>query len=102
MAIGQRVGYVRVSSVGQNTVRQLDGVALDKVFEEKASAKDAQRPVLQEALRFLREGDTLIAHSMDRLARNLADLQRIVAELTTRGVVVHFVKENLTFTNEVN
>jgi DNA invertase Pin-like site-specific DNA recombinase len=97
---GQRIGYVRVSSVDQNTARQLEGIGLDRVFEEKASAKDAKRPVLQEALRFLREGDTLYVHSMDRLARNLLDLRSIVDDLTGRGVTVHFVKESLTFNVE--
>jgi DNA invertase Pin-like site-specific DNA recombinase len=82
----------------QNTARQLDGIELDRKFEEKVSAKDANRPKLQECLRFVRDGDTLIVHSMDRLARNLMDLRRIVDDLTSRGVTVQFVKENLTFT----
>lgn len=97
--IGQTVGYVRVSSASQNTARQLDGLELDRVFEEKASGGKAgnARPVLQECLRFVREGDTLVVHSMDRLARNLADLLDTVNDLTKRGVAVRFVKENLTF-----
>ena len=95
---GQRIGYIRVSSSDQNAARQLDGVDLDKVFEEKASAKDANRPKLQECLRFVREGDTLLVHSMDRLARSLIDLQQIVDDLSTRGVTVAFQKEGLTFT----
>src|SRR5690242_8114080 len=98
MAKGQRIGYVRVSTVDQNTARQLDGVELDRVFEEKASAKNAERPVLQDALRYLRDGDTLVVHSMDRLARNLLDLRQIVEGLTARGVTVAFTKENLVFT----
>jgi DNA invertase Pin-like site-specific DNA recombinase len=98
MSKGQRVGYIRVSSADQNTARQLDGVELDKTFEEKASAKDASRPKLQQCLQFVREGDTLFVHSMDRLARNLMDLRTIVDDLTARGVAVQFVKENLTFT----
>jgi DNA invertase Pin-like site-specific DNA recombinase len=102
MAKGQRVGYVRVSSVDQNTARQLDGFDLDKVFEDKASAKDANRPKLKACLAHLREGDTLIVHSMDRLARNLMDLRTIVDDLTTRGVAVQFVKESLTFTRDAS
>jgi DNA invertase Pin-like site-specific DNA recombinase len=98
MADGKRVGYVRVSTVEQSTARQLDGIALDKVFEDKASGKDAHRPKLQECLRYVREGDTLHVHSMDRLARNLIDLRQIVEGLTARGVTVQFTKENLTFT----
>lgn len=97
---GQRVGYVRVSTLDQNTDRQLEGLALDRVFTDKASGKDVQRPQLQAALQYLREGDTLLCHSMDRLARNLDDLRRIVRELTGRGVAVQFVKESLTFTGE--
>jgi DNA invertase Pin-like site-specific DNA recombinase len=62
---GQRIGYIRVSSADQNTARQLDGIEIDRKFEEKVSAKDANRPKLQECLRFVREGDTLIVHSMD-------------------------------------
>lgn len=97
---GQRVGYVRVSTVDQNTERQLDGIEVDKRFEDKASGKDTARPALTEALGYVREGDTLVVHSMDRLARSLEDLRRTVRELTARGVRVEFVKENLTFTGE--
>ncbi len=98
MAIGQRIGYTRVSSADQNNARQLDGIALDRTFSDKASGKDVKRPQLDAALAFIREGDTLVCHSMDRLARNLDDLRRIVLQLTTRGVSVEFVKEHLTFT----
>ena len=97
---GQNVGYVRVSTVIQNTARQLDGVALDKVFEDKASGKNTDRPQLAACMSHLREGDALHVHSMDRLCRNLDDLRRIVKELTGRGVVVKFHKEGLTFTGE--
>lgn len=102
MAKGQTVGYVRVSSVDQNEARQLDGVTLDKVFTDKASGKDTQRPQLERALEFCREGDTLVIHSMDRLARNLDDLRAIVTKLTKRGVRVQFIKEALTFTGDDN
>jgi DNA invertase Pin-like site-specific DNA recombinase len=96
----KRVGYIRVSAIDQNTERQLDGVQLDKVFTDKASGKDTARPQLKTALDYLREGDLLLVHSMDRLARNLDDLRKIVLDLTKRGVHVQFVKENLTFTGE--
>jgi len=99
---GHNVGYVRVSSVGQNLDRQLDSIDLDKVFTEKASAKDAKRPVLLECLEYLREGDTLHIHSIDRLARNLMDLQNIVTKLSNKGVSVRFHKENLIFTGDDN
>lgn len=97
---GQRIGYVRVSSVGQNTERQLDGVKLDRVFEDKASGKSVDRPELAALLSHVREGDTVVCHSMDRLARNTVSLLTIVKDLTDRGVRVEFVKENLTFTGE--
>lgn len=97
---GKVIGYVRVSTLDQNTERQLEGVALDKVFTDKASGKDTNRPQLQAALEYLREGDTLACHSMDRLARNVDDLRRIVREVTGQGVAVQFVKESLTFTGE--
>jgi DNA invertase Pin-like site-specific DNA recombinase len=96
----KRVGYIRVSSLDQNTERQLVGQDLDKVFTDKASGKDTKRPQLQAALDYLREGDNLVVHSMDRLARNLDDLRRIVLGLTSKGVLVEFVKERLTFTGE--
>ena len=95
-----RVGYVRVSTVEQNTVRQLDGVAVDRVFTDTASGKDARRPQLEELLAFVRDGDTVVVHSMDRLARNLDDLRRLVRSLTGKGVRVEFTKEALTFTGE--
>jgi DNA invertase Pin-like site-specific DNA recombinase len=89
-----------VSSVDQNTDRQLEGLELDKVFTDKASGKDTKRPQLQAALDYIREGDVLIVHSMDRLARNLDDLRKMVLDLTKKGVHVQFIKENLTFTGE--
>jgi DNA invertase Pin-like site-specific DNA recombinase len=95
-----RVGYVRVSSVDQNTVRQLDGVAVERTFTDKASGKDTARPNLDEMLAFVRDGDTVIVHSMDRLARNLDDLRRVVRSLTGKGVRVEFVKEGLAFTGD--
>lgn len=97
---GKQIGYVRVSTLDQNTERQLEGVSLDKTFTDKASGKDVSRPQLQAALEYLREGDTLHIHSMDRLARNVDDLRGIVKGLTGRGVVVRFHKEGLTFTGE--
>jgi DNA invertase Pin-like site-specific DNA recombinase len=99
-ATGKRVGYIRVSSVDQNTDRQLDGIQVDKTFTEKASGKDTKRPQLQATREYVREGDTLVVHSMDRLARNLEDLCRIVRELTADGVAVEFIKERLKFTRE--
>jgi DNA invertase Pin-like site-specific DNA recombinase len=97
---GQNVGYLRVSTILQNTSRQLDGIVLDKFFEDKVSGKNTDRQQLTACLVHLREGDTLHVHSMDRLCRNLDDLRRIVKELTSRGVIVRFHKESLLFTGE--
>ncbi|MRH87620.1 helix-turn-helix domain-containing protein [Nocardia sp. SYP-A9097] len=77
-----RVGYVRVSAVDQNTARQLDGIAVDKTFTDKMSGKDTDRDQLTAMLGYVREGDTVVVHSMDRLARNLGDLLTLVQDLT--------------------
>ena len=94
---GKRIGYVRVSSADQNDARQLDGVALDKTFTDKASGKDTNRPELQAMLDYAREGDHIYVHSMDRLSRSLRDLQEVVEWLTGKGITVTFVKESLNF-----
>lgn len=99
---GQQVAYLRVSSVDQNTDRQLEGFEFDEWFTDKVSGKDTNRPALTECLRHLRKGDTLHVHSIDRLARNMSDLMKLVSDLTERGVAVKFHKENLTFTGEEN
>ncbi|WP_430041794.1 recombinase family protein [Paenibacillus dokdonensis] len=83
---GQRIGYVRVSSFGQNPERQLEQVQIDRLFMDKASGKDTERPQLEALLAFVREGDVVVVHSMDRLARNLDDLRKIVQDLTKRSV----------------
>lgn len=95
---GQRVGYVRVSSVGQNHDRQLDGLEFDRVFSDTASGKNTHdRPALTEMLAYLREGDQLFVHSLDRLGRSLADLKDVVGALVERGVRVEFVQQGLVF-----
>lgn len=110
---GQRIGYKRVSTVDQNTDRQLADIEVDKAFTDKASGKSTDgRPELRRAIEYVREGDTLVVHSMDRLARNIVDLHQIVDALTKGGtlvidgesvtckggVAVQFVKECRTFT----
>ncbi|TKB23188.1 recombinase family protein [Desulfopila sp. IMCC35006] len=97
MSNGKQIGYTRVSSISQNTERQLADIHLDKTFEDKISAKDTNRKGLNECLEYLREDDVLHVHSIDRLARNLHDLQKIVSDLIDRGISVHFHKENLIF-----
>lgn len=100
MAVGQRIGYIRVSTFDQNADRQLDGQALDRTFTDKASGKDINRPQLEALLAFARDGDTVVVHSMDRLARNLDDLRKLVQSLTGRGIRIEFVKESLAFSGE--
>ena len=97
---GQRIGYKRVSTTDQNTARQLEGVQLDEVFEDKASGKDIHRPQLAAMLRHVRKGDIIVVHSIDRFSRSLTDLRKAVEDLTGRGVEVHFLKENLQFTGD--
>lgn len=97
--IGQKIGYKRVSTLDQKAERQLDGMQLDRVFTDYASGKDTNRPQLKEALLYARDGDILFVHSMDRLARNVEDMLRIVRELNDKGVDVRFEKENMSFTS---
>jgi DNA invertase Pin-like site-specific DNA recombinase len=100
-AKGQRIGYVRVSSADQNEGRQLEHLGeLDRLFVDKASGKHTERPKLQELLNYAREGDTIVVHSMDRLARNMDDLRQLVKTQAARGICVQFIKENLIFTGD--
>ena len=97
---GQRIGYIRVNTLDQHIERQLEGSEVDKIFLDKVSGKDTKRPQLDLLMSLVRGGDTVIVHSMDRLARNLDDLRRIVQTLTDKGVRIEFAKEHLTFTGE--
>jgi len=94
------IGYIRVSTVHQNTDRQLEGIHLDKVFEEKVSAKTKNRPRLQEMLNYIRDGDTVVVHDISRLARNIQDLHFLVEEITSKGASLRFVKEGLSFSSD--
>ncbi|WP_420548186.1 recombinase family protein [Curvivirga sp.] len=96
------VGYIRVSSVDQNTGRQLEGIALDRVFEDKVSGGTKNRPELLALQDYVRDGDTVHVHSIDRLARNLEDLLGLIRGFLDQGVNVNFLKENLTFNGEDN
>jgi DNA invertase Pin-like site-specific DNA recombinase len=92
-----KVGYTRVSTVEQSTARQDLGSDVERVFEDKASGKDTNRASLQEMIEFVRDGDEVVVYSIDRLARDLRDLQSIIQQLNDKGVGVHFVSEKLTF-----
>jgi DNA invertase Pin-like site-specific DNA recombinase len=98
---GQVVGYVRVSSADQNEARQVEALSgVERLFTDKVSGKSTERPALAEMVAYVRDGDTVRVASLDRLARNLDDLRRLVTELTAKGVRVEFAKEGLTFTGE--
>lgn len=92
------LGYVRVSTVEQNEARQLvtmEKYDVEKVFTEKVSAKDTNRPQLQELLDYVREGDTVVIHDFSRLARSTKDLLDIVELLENKGVILISAKENI-------
>lgn len=103
---GQVVGYIRVSADDQNEARQVEGLRQaigrepDRVFLDRASGKDRERPAFQEMLAYVRQGDRLVVHSIDRLARSLEDLEKTVEQLTSKGVEVSFIKEGLRFTGQ--
>lgn len=91
-----KVAYIRVSTVEQNEARQMEamkGFGIDKYFIDKKSGKNADRPQLQALLEFVREGDTVYIHSLDRLARSTQDLLNIVEQLQAKGVELHSDKE---------
>ena len=96
-----KVGYRRVSTVEQKFDRQELG-ELDKLFEEKVSGSNAEREALNEMIDFVRQDDEVVVHSIDRLARNLRDLQNIIKTLNNKGVSIRFLSENLTFSTNVN
>lgn len=100
---GKRLGYVRVSSVGQNSDRQLVDIELDKIFEDKLSGKDMKRPALQELLDYCRDGDHIVCHSLDRLCRSVRDLLELLDIFGKKGVTIEFLKEKLSFApNDTN
>ena len=93
------VAYIRVSTTEQNTDRQLadTGIEFDKIFKDEASGKDTERKRLKDMLDYVREGDTVHVHSIDRLGRSLIDLKTLVTQLNDKGVSVKFHKEKLDF-----
>lgn len=94
-----KVAYVRVSTILQNEARQLallESESYERIFMDKVSGGDMKaRPALQEMLNFVREGDSIVCHSIDRMARNHKDLFQILNICKEKGVKVHFIKENL-------
>ena len=96
-----KVGYRRVSTIDQNLDRQ-DMSGVDRVFEDKASGKDTDRVALQDMIAFVRTGDAVVVHSIDRLARDLRDLQSIITTLNEKGVSVEFISERLVFSGDAS
>ena len=96
-----KVGYRRVSTVDQNLERQ-DLGEVERVFEEKISGKGVDRDALQEMIAFVREGDEVVVYSIDRLARDLRDLQTIITRLNDKGVTVTFLSERLSFSGDAD
>lgn len=101
---GQRVAYVRVSSVDQNAARQLEAIGeCDEVFTEQMSARSREdRPALAAMLRHIRRGDTVVVSSMDRLARSVIDLKNLVEEVRAEGATITFLKEQQTYGPDKN
>jgi DNA invertase Pin-like site-specific DNA recombinase len=88
------VGYARVSSTGQELDVQISKLAeCERVFKEKRSAVDADRPELRRCLEYLREGDTFIVTKIDRLARSTTDLYRIISTLVDKGVAFKVIDD---------
>ena len=102
MSKQQQIGYIRVSTIEQNTTRQLDGLILDKVYTDTCSGKDTQRPALTELINYARSGDVVHVHDISRMARNLEDLLQLVKSFNEAGVTIKFLKEALSFTGEAN
>lgn len=94
----EKIGYIRVSSVGQNSERQLDGMEFDRVFTDKCSGSTTNRPGLQLLLSHVRDGDAVYVHSIDRMARDLKDLLELIEYFKSKGVAIHFTKEALSYT----
>ena len=93
-----KIAYVRVSTVEQNEARQLEALKkynIDKWFTEKVSAKDTNRPELQNMLEFARTGDTIYIHDFSRIARSTKDLLAIVEALQNKGIYLVSNKENI-------
>lgn len=90
-------GYSRVSTTDQSTERQLVGVTVDKMFTDKRSGKNTNRPGFQALEALLVSGDVVIVHSPDRLARSIVDLRNIVDSWIAKGVTIRFHKDSLEF-----
>lgn len=84
-----KIGYIRVSTQEQNTIRQevlMKSLGVDEIYIDRMSGKNANRPELQKMMEYVRKGDTVIVESISRFARNTRDLLELVEKLTAKGV----------------
>lgn len=96
-----KIGYIRVSTLEQHTDRQIDSLSFcDKIFEEKISGKDTNRPKLKEMLEFVKEGDVIYITELSRLGRSMIDLYQICDELRNKKVDLKSLKENISLTDD--
>ena len=102
--MSKRIAYIRVSSIGQSTSRQdqqIEELNVDKIYREKISGKNIQdRPQFQLMLEYAREDDEIFCADLSRWGRSLIDIKTSITFLTSKGVTVKFLKENLTFSND--
>ena len=94
------MGYIRISGIDKATDRQLDGIGLDRTFEETCSRNSANRPVLDRLKDYAQVGDTVVVHDISQLTRNVGDLIGQLRFFNAKGAAVEFRKEALTFTAE--
>lgn len=95
---GKKIGYARVSTIEQNEGRQLkalETIPVERVFLDKVSGKNTDRPQLKAMLDYVREDDTIIITEYSRLARNARDLLNIISEIEQKGASIISLKENL-------
>lgn len=98
MSSSAKIAYARVSTDDQNLDRQLETLKAycpDKIFTDHLSGKNLERPGFQQMMDYVREGDIIYVASMDRMARNLDDLLSTTKLLQSKGITVHFLKENI-------
>ena len=91
------IGYIRVNEIADEMDQQLKGVALNKIFEDHAGGSGA-RPALEKCLASLEQGNVLHVESLDRPAKNLTEVRKLIADCTAKGAELHFRKEGLVFT----
>ena len=93
-----KIGYIRVSTKEQNTIRQetlMESLGVDEVYIDRMSGKDTHRPELQKMMAYVRRGDTVIVESISRFARNTRDLLELTEQLTAKGVEFISQKESI-------